>query len=403
MYKYHYGLVWVFIEKSGKLPVFGGYGGKKMAKILLTATVQSHIAQFHKPLIRMLQDMGHRVEVAAKYNLNEKKNLTLTEPDAIHEVAFCRSPFSFQIFPAYRQLKALIEKEQYDIVHCNTPVAGILTRLACRKLRKAGKVKVIYTAHGFHFYKGAPKKNWIMWYSIEKVFSRMTDVLITITEEDYRLASEKFSCRVVHHHGVGANSAKFYPMEQSVCAAFREECGIPPETKVIMNIGELLPNKNQKTAIDAMKQIVSQYPDSILLIAGNGPEEAALKLRVEENGLSRHIRFLGYTREVHKYLNICDVLVACSFREGLPLNLMEAMLCGKPIVASDNRGHRELVTIGKTGYLVPPADSHAFAEMICKVLKDASDYKGEALRKVQPFTDKSVQNEQKALYQTLLM
>lgn len=372
-----------------------------MSKVLITATVQSHIAQFHKPLIAMLQEMGHTVEVAARNNLHEKNNLTLTEPDAIREVAFCRSPFSFQIFPAYRQLKKVIEEGKYDIVHCNTPVAGILTRLACRKLRKQGKVKVLYTAHGFHFYKGAPKKNWILWYPIEKFFAGMTDILITITDEDYKLAAEKFPCQVVRHHGVGANSAKFYPMEPAECRALREEYGIGQETKVLMNIGELLPNKNQKTAIAAMKLVAERYPDSLLLIAGNGSEESALKQQVAESGLTEHVRFLGYTRDVHKYLNICDVLVACSFREGLPLNLMEAMLCGKPIVASDNRGHRELVKQGKNGYLVAPRESQAFANSICRIFEDNVDYSAEARRIVQAFTDESVKKEQMELYQAL--
>lgn len=369
-----------------------------MAKILLTATVQSHIAQFHKPVIRMLQEMGHQVEVAARDNLHEKKNLTLTEPDAIHQVNFCRSPFSFQIFPAYKQLKSVIEAGHYDIVHCNTPVAGILTRLACRKLRKQGKVKVFYTAHGFHFYKGAPKKNWLMWYPIEKLFARMTDVLITITDEDYKLASEKFSCRVVRHHGVGANSGKFYKMEKAECEQLRKTYDIGAQSKVVMNIGELLPNKNQKVAIEAMKTVVGKYPDSLLLIAGNGPEETALKQYAAEKGLTENVRFLGYTRDVHHYLNVCDVLIACSIREGLPLNLMEAMLCGKPIVASDNRGHRELVDHGKNGFLAKTHDAEEFAEYICRVFEAENDYSAEAQRKVQPFTDTNVQKELRELY-----
>ena len=372
-----------------------------MAKILITATVQSHIAQFHKPVIRMLQEMGHQVEVAARNNLHEKKNLTLTEPDMIHEVNFCRNPFSLQIFPAYRQLKKVIEAGGYDVVHCNTPVAGILTRLACRKLRKQGKIKVFYTAHGFHFYQGAPKQNWLLWYPIEKIFARMTDVLITITDEDYRLASEKFRCTVVRHHGVGANSKKFYIMDESEKAKIRNEYGIGADTKIVMNIGELLPNKNQKTAIEAMKTVVEKCPNSLLLIAGNGPEQDNLLQIAEKNGISEHVRLLGYTRDVHKLLNICDVLVACSFREGLPLNLMEAMLCGKPIIASNNRGHRELVDEERTGYLVEPNDSLMYAERIYQIFSSEKDYSKQAVQKVRPFVDINVQNELRELYKLL--
>lgn len=372
-----------------------------MKKILITATVQSHIAQFHKPAIRILQEMGCRVEIAARNNLYEKNGLTLTEPDQIHEVNFCRSPFSFRIFPAYKKLKTIVEQGHYDIVQCNTPVAGILTRFACRKLRKQGKTKVIYTAHGFHFYQGAPKRNWLLWYPIEKIFSRLTDVLITITDEDYRLASKKFPCMVVRHHGVGANSEKFYVMSEEERMNLRQELGIGTDTKVIMNIGELLPNKNQKTAIEAIKIVVEKYPDSVLLIAGNGPEKENLIRQVESNGLTEHVRFLGYTRDVHKYLNVCDVLVACSFREGLPLNLMEAMLCGKLIVASNNRGHRELIDHGKNGYLVQTQKATEYADYICEILSSGIRSSSESLRKVQPFTDWNVQKELKELYTRL--
>ena len=373
-----------------------------MARILMTATVQSHIAQFHKPVIRMLREMGHQVDVAARNNLHEKKNLTLTEPDQIIPVEFCRSPFSFQIFPAYRQLKKVIYQGNYDIVHCNTPVAGILTRLACRKLRKQGKIKVFYTAHGFHFYKGAPKKNWMLWYPIEKLFAGITDVLITITEEDYRLASEQFACRVVRHHGVGADSSRFFPVTEEERLQLRKTYGISEQTKVIMNIGELLANKNQRLAIEAMQIVVKKYPDSMLLIAGNGPLDSDLKRLAQEKGVAEQVRFLGYTREIPQYLNLSDMLVACSFREGLPLNLMEAMLCGKPIVATDNRGHRELVDQGKNGFLGSPQDAAEFAQYICKILDSAEDYAAQAKTKVQPFTDVSVQGELKELYSAYL-
>jgi glycosyltransferase EpsD len=187
-------------------------------------------------------------------------------------------------------------------------------------------------------------------------------------------------------------------MSTEECEQLRETYGIDKQTKVIVNIGELLPNKNQKLAIDAMKTVVRQYPESLLLIAGNGPEEEALKRQVQENGLKEHVRFLGYTRDVHQYLNISDMLVACSFREGLPLNLMEAMLCGKPIVASENRGHRELVEPGATGYLVSPRDAEMFGQRICQILDEKKDYEAAIFNKVSPFIDKNVSLELKELY-----
>ena len=164
-------------------------------KVLLTATVQSHIVQFHKPLVEMLHAHGCEVHVAARDNLAEKNGLKLDFVEKVYNVPFARSPKSVDNLKAYEQLKKIIDDGHYDIVHCNTPMGGIVTRLAARDARKNG-TKVIYTAHGFHFYQGAPKKNWLLFYPVEKFFSRLTDILITITHEDYKLAKEKFHCQV---------------------------------------------------------------------------------------------------------------------------------------------------------------------------------------------------------------
>lgn len=366
-------------------------------KVLLTATVQSHICQFHKPLIELLHQHGHEVHVAAKSNLAEKDGLKLDFVEKVYDIPFSRSPKSPENIKAYKQLKRIIDEENYDIIHCNTPMGGIVTRLAAKKARKTG-TKVYYTAHGFHFYKGAPKKNWIVFYPIEKCCSKITDVLITITQEDYQLARKKFHCAVKHIHGVGANTTKFFMVGDEEKKSLREELGIGDNEKIILNIGELLPNKNQQTAINAMKEIVKKVPNSRLLIAGNGPNKENLERHIRESGLEKSVTLLGYTTQIHKYLCVCDVLIACSFREGLPMNLMEAMLCGKPIVASDNRGHRELIKDGWNGYLVQPLDVSAYAEKICRLLFDKTDHAEIAKEAVRPFTDVNVKRELKEIY-----
>ena len=336
-------------------------------KVLLTATVQSHIAQFHKPLAKMLRDNGYEVHVAARDNLAEKNGLKIDFADKVFDVPFERSPLSPKNLKAYKEVKKIIDNGDYDFVHTNTPAAGVFTRLAAQKARKKGTC-VIYTAHGFHFYDGAPKKNWMIYYPIEKFCARLTDKLITITEEDYAFASEKFKTNVYHIHGVGANSSKFYALCEEEKKTIREELCIPEDTKVIVNVGELLPNKNQRTAILAMKKVVEKYPTAKLFIAGNGPELDNLTNLVKENGLENSVEFLGYTLELNKYNNIAECSVACSFREGLPLNVMEAMLCENAVVASNNRGHRELVKDGVTGFIVGATDVDAFADRIIKVL-----------------------------------
>lgn len=367
-------------------------------KVLLTATVQSHICQFHKPLVEMLHEHNCEVHVAASNNLAEKNGLKLDFAEEVFNVPFSRSPKSKDNIKAYKQLKKIIDEGQYDIVHCNTPMGGIVTRLAARKARKNG-TKVFYTAHGFHFYKGAPKKNWIVFYPIEKFFANhYTDKLITITNEDYDLANEKFKCQIEHIHGVGANSSKYYVFSDEEKKLTREELGIPEDTKVIVNVGELLPNKNQRMAIIAMKRVVEVYPTAKLFIAGNGPELCNLSNLVKENGLEDNVEFLGYTLRLNEYYNIADCSVACSFREGLPLNVMEAMLCGNAVVASNNRGHRELVEDGVTGFIVQATDEVGFADKIIKVLGNPSVYAKHSLEKAQLFTDKNICEELKKMY-----
>ena len=367
-------------------------------KVLLTATVQSHICQFHKPLMKLLKENGYEVHVAARNNLAEKNGLAMEYADKVFNIPFTRSPITKDNISAYKRLKQIVKDNDYNIIHCNTPMGGMITRLVANKYRKKNGTKVFYTAHGFHFYEGAPKKNWLVYYPIEKFSSRLTDKLITITKEDYNLADKKFRCQVEYIHGVGANSSKYYAFSDEEKKAVRKEFGISEDTKVIVNVGELLPNKNQKTVILAMKKVVSTYPNTKLFIAGNGPELDNLTNLVKENGLENNVEFLGYTLQLNKYYNIADCLVACSFREGLPLNVIEAMLCGNAVVASNNRGHRELVENGVNGFIVEPKDIDAFADKVIKVLDNTSIYTKSALKKAQLFTSKNVVEELKKIY-----
>ncbi len=369
-------------------------------KVLLVATVQSHICQFHRPLVRMLQAHGCQVHVAARDNLAEKNGLKLDFADQVFDVPFQRSPFSPKNLGAYRQLRQLVRQGNYDILHCNTPVGGIAGRLAGRFVRKQGG-QVFYTAHGFHFYRGGPKKSWLLYYPIEKFMCRFTDKLITINEEDYRLAREKFpveSCRI---HGIGARSDKYAPCDAEASRALRAELGYGEGEKLILCTGELLPNKNQITAIRAMEQVVKSHPEAKLLLAGNGPAREALEQELQSLGLSEHVQLLGYRTDLERYVHISDIILSCSYREGLPLNIVEGMLCRKPVVASRNRGHRELVQEGKTGYLLPPADAEGFARRLTELLEDPEAREtlaANAQTAAQPYADRSIEKELEAIY-----
>ena len=320
--------------------------------------------------------------------------------EQVFDVPFQRSPFSPKNLGAYKQLKEIIDEGGYDVIHCNTPVGGVLGRLAARKARKHG-TKVFYTAHGFHFYKGAPKKNWLIWYPIEKFMCRYTGKLITITREDYDLASAKFPTQVERIHGVGANTAKYHKLSEAECMELRHELGYADDDKLLLCTGELLPNKNQITAIRTMKILTEKQSNIKMLLAGNGPTLPELQAEVAALGLQEHVEFLGYRTDLERYANIADVIVSCSYREGLPMNIVEGMLLSKPVVASYNRGHRELIAPDVTGYMVPPADANAFAEKILMLLNDfaLADRMGHAgYEKAQLYADTNVRQELGNIY-----
>lgn len=369
-------------------------------KVLLTATVQSHICQFHRPLVEMLHEHGCEVHVAARNNLAEKNGLKLDFVDKVYDIPFSRSPKSPDNLKAKKMLKKIIDEGHYDVIHCNTPMGGVVTRLAAKRARKNG-ARVIYTAHGFHFYEGAPKKNWMIYYPIEKFFSRKTDTLITITEEDYRLAKKKFHCQVEHIHGVGVDEKRYFPVDEAEKKRLRREMGYGEDQKLILCVGELLPNKNQKMAIRAMTKIVEQYPDALLLIAGNGPEKENLENEIKACGVEKNVKLLGYCTHLQDYQHVVDILVSCSYREGLPLNIVEAMLSGTPVVASINRGHKELIRNGETGYLVSLGDSDAMATRML-MLFDGLDIMGDICKTAQAYAEKycftSVKKEMETIY-----
>lgn len=365
-------------------------------KALFVATVQSHIAQFHLKAIELLKENGYEVHVAARNNLAEKNGLQLKNVDKVFDVPFQRSPFSPDNISAYRQLKKIISNVKYDIIHCNTPVGGILTRMAARK--QDGKV--LYTAHGFHFYKGAPLLNWMIYYPIEKVMAYLTDKLITITEEDYCLAKAKFKCPVYRIHGVGINTEKYKDVVARECQEMRK-LGNLDDKIVILCTGELNKNKNQRTLIIAMQAVLKEIPNAVLLLAGNGPEKDNLNHLIENLKLGGHVRLIGYHTDLQKYVHMCDIVASASFREGLPLNIAEGMFCSKPVVASNNRGHHELVADGKNGYLVKAEDSAGFAEKLiylCRHSEKRTDMGSTGYQKSVPYWDVNVLKELKEIY-----
>lgn len=338
-------------------------------KILYTATVLSHICQFHLPYLEMLGQRGVEVHVAARNNLAEKNGLRLRHCDKYFDLPFQRSPKDPRNIDAGRQLKALLAREHYDVILCNTPMGGIVTRLVSQASRRQG-TKVVYMAHGFHFYKGASKKNWMVFYPIEKTMARLCDLIITITKEDYALAKEKFPCAVAHIHGVGVRAERYHPVSADDALAMRQKEDVGEHDYAILCTGELNRNKDQKTLIAAAALLREKIPNLKILLAGNGPTEEELRTQIAAEKLEDTVKMLGYRTDLETVVPAMDLIVSCSHREGLPLNILEAMLCKKAVVATFNRGHRELVEDGRTGWLIQPGDAEAMAQRIYELYND---------------------------------
>lgn len=340
-------------------------------KILVTST-DSMMIQFLMPHVKNLIQEGHQVDIACSVVKGRMEEIKAVLPENvnIYTVNLARSPLKLSNFKGLKQLKGIIANGDYDLIWTNEPVMGVMTRLAAKKHRKKG-LKVLYMAHGFHFFKGAPKKNWMIFYPIEKFMARYTDVLVTITKEDYEFAQRKFHTVVKHIHGIGVNAQKYLSVRQEENEKFLKEQNYV-NRYVILCTGELNRNKNQITVIKAIQQVVMVHPEVLLLFAGIGDSKKELENYVLENSLEKNVSFLGYRNDLEKFVNACNLSVSASYREGLPLNIMEAMLCSKPVIASNNRGHRELIIDGESGYILEPDDIQAFSKKIIYLIENES-------------------------------
>lgn len=311
-----------------------------MPKVLYVATVvKTHIMEFHIPYLKMLKEMGYETAVAARNDYDYPADCVIPYCDYYYDIPFERNPFRPVNIKAYRALKRVIDEGQYDIIHCHTPVGALLTRLAAQDARKKGS-KVFYTAHGFHFYKGAPLINWLVYYPVEKYLARKTDVLITITNEDNERANKKFKAgRVEYVPGVGIDLKRFKKGTPEKAAALRSEFGIPKDATVLLSVGEINVNKNHKVVIEA----ISDFPNVWLVLCGRGPLMEDHKKLAERLGVADRVIMTGYRTDIVDFYSMADIFVFPSLREGLPVALMEAMATELICVASKNRGTDDLL------------------------------------------------------------
>lgn len=357
-----------------------------MKKILYVTTVSRTINTFLVPHIKHLIDLGNEVQIAS--SLDQEINKELIEYGVkFNELSFSRNPINISNKKALKQIRDLYNKEKFDIVHVHTPVASFVTRFALRN----EKVKMIYTCHGFHFFKGAPLLNWMFYYPLERLAANWTDTLVTINSEDLNRA-KRFNLRnggeAYLMHGVGLDLSQ-YKISNFNKDEYRKNFGLDKKDFVILVLAELNKNKNHMQIIKAMNLLKKDNLNIKVLCAGKGPLENELKDKVEKLELEKNIFFLGFRNDVSELINMCDCVALFSKREGLGKCLLEGMCAGKPLLATNTRGPREFIKHGENGFLIEVGDVIGTLESIKKLYfnydKNYLVDKNDGIRKVEKY------------------
>lgn len=373
-----------------------------MKKFLIVAHYSRFLVQFELNDVRLLQSMGYEVHYATNYEHEDMYadvvRVIREHGVILHQIDFVRSPYNIIANEkAYRQLKELMRMEKFDGIHCHTPMAGALARLAANA---TGTKPVLYTAHGFHFYKDCPLKNKLIYQTAETFLARYTDAQITINREDFA-AAQKFPLRGKAYYvpGIGVDVKKISSVQVDR-ATKRAELGIPQDAFVFITVGELIPRKNQELLIRAFSN--ANVTNAQLLICGSGREKEHLEQRMHELKIADKVHLLGFRQDIYELLKCSDAFVFPSKQEGLPVALMEAMAAGLPCIASRIRGNVDLLPDSR--YLFEASDEST----LCQLLKDAANgvqVEGECSKnkeKIKQFDIGNVSRHMKRMYDEIL-
>lgn len=371
---------------------------KKKALILANRTL--NIGNVYYSMANPLKKLGYEVHLASNFNQFQGKKEN--EDFIVHQIDFIRNPFDIRNIKAYRQLMNLLEKEEFDVIHCNNPISGILGRICGYRLNTK---KIIYTAHGFHFYKGAPFINRILYKSVEEHLAKYTDALITINTEDYQIGNQmklKNNGKCYYVHGVGIET-KFKLISKLRKEELIKSLNLSKNAIICIAIGDLNKNKNYKTLIRAFSFLKNS--DIHLLICGVGNEKNKLENLVHKCNITKQIHFLGYRNDVNELLQISDIFIQCSYREGLSRSIMEAMIVGLPCIVSRIRGNVDLIDEEKGGFLVEPNNYVEIANRIKMLISNEELRKNMGKynqQKVQQNDIKNIEEEMKKIYEEVL-
>ena len=374
-------------------------------KVLFVATVvKTHMMQFHIPYLKMFQEMGWETAVASRNDYENPEDCKIPYCDTYYDIPFERLPWKPKNIQSYKMLNKIIDEGSDDIIHCHTPVGAMIARLAALAARKKG-TKVIYTAHGFHFFKGAPLVNWLLFYPAEWLLAPVTDVLITINKEDHARALKQLHAkRIEYVPGVGIHTEKFRELTIDR-AEKRRSLGYGEEDFLALTVAEMTPNKNHITILKAMALLKEreEFRHIHYLICGRGEMWASLEESAKELGIADHVNFLGYRTDAPELYKASDLFLFVTFREGLSVALMEAMSSGMPIVCAKIRGNTDLIDNGVSG-LFSENNPEAVAEHILAMYRDPQRRQllgKAAAEKALLFDDKNVLNQVKEIYLSL--
>lgn len=370
-------------------------------RALQLASVASMIDQFIIPNIQILCLQGYKVDVIADFtnpgNITDERCVELKKRlqglgVRVYDIPVPRSLNPKSVVLAYKKVKNLITHEHYELIHCHSPIGGVICREAAKSERKKG-TKVIYTAHGFHFYDGAPIKNWLIFYPVEWWFSRYTDVLITINKEDYRRAKENFKAiKTVYIPGIGVDIEKFAPKAYG-SERIRAELGLHDKDIMILSVGELNDNKNHESVIKAIKDI----PSIVYVIVGKGEKAERLECAAIDNHVD--LRLMGYREDVADFYSAASVYVLPSIREGLNVSIMEAMASGLSIACGRIRGNTDLIEEERV--LFDPLNTEEIKSAIITAIENRDSFGQQNLKRIRGFDLSTVQGLTSEIYRAI--
>lgn len=346
-------------------------------KILFVANTDIHISLCYLPYMKYFKDLGYTIHVATN------TSYLFANCDKKIEIPISRNPFKLCNVKAIFKLKKILKQEKYDLVSASTPMGGVIARLAALKMHKEKKLKVMYTAHGFHFYKNCSFINWVLYYPVEKLLMKCADVLVTINKEDYDFAKKHFQINTKFIDGVGFDEDKFAKKtNKNEQLKLKKELGISKDQYVISYIAEISKRKRQKYLIDVLSN--ANLKNVIVLLAGMPSLENKINKLIKKRKLENQVKVLGFRHDISAILDITDLVISVSKQEGLPLNIMEAMKKEKPIVVTNCRGNRDLIKNNVNGIIVPLNDKKELIDKINYIISnpDAGKKLGESNSKI---------------------